>query len=82
MTDREGNGWPPDDFTCSAVSVVSVSDCVLFQRMAQDSRFTDFVQHGVGFHPRCKALGVPNGKHLPKWRTTVLIHSELLQRGH
>lgn len=82
MTDREGNGWQPDVFTCSAVSVVSVSDCVLFQRMAQDSRFTDVVHHGVGFHPRCKALGVPNGNHLSKRCTTKLIHSELLQRGH
>ncbi len=36
LTDHEDNGLQPDVFTCSAVSVVSVSDCVLFQRMTQN----------------------------------------------
>ena len=81
LTDREGNGRQPVVFTCSAVSVVSVDDCVLFQRMAQDSRFTHVVRQSVGLHPRCKALGVPNGNHLSKRCTTKLIHSELLQKG-
>ena len=82
LTEREGNGLQPDVFTCSAVSVVSVSDCVLFQRMAQNSRLTHVVRQSVGLHPRCKALGEPNGNHLSKRCTTKLIHSELLQRGH
>ena len=67
---REGNGVQPGVFTCSAVSVVSVSDCVLFQRMAQDRRFTHVVRQSVGLHPRCKALGIPNGNHLSKRCTT------------
>ena len=47
-----------------------MDDCVLFQRMAQDSRFTHVVRQSVGLHPRCKALGVPNGNHLSKRCTT------------
>ena len=79
---REGNGWQPDVFTCSVVSVVSVGDGVLFQRMAKNSRIADVMRHGVDFYPRCKTLGVPHSEHLPKRCPTVLIHSELLQRGH
>ena len=34
---REGNGLQPGVFTCSAVSVISVSDCVLFCAMRWNS---------------------------------------------
>ena len=65
MTDRKGNGLQPDVFPCSVVGVVFVGDCVLFQRMAQNSRIADVMRHGVDFYQRCKMLGVPHDKHLP-----------------
>ena len=64
LTEREGNGLHPDVFTCSAVSVVSVGNCVLFKRVSQDSRITDVVSQSVDFYPRCKTFGVPHSKHL------------------